>query len=388
MTSEAEFLRLETVGRRTGKPHTVLLRYVTYDEDIILFPSKDSTQDWVLNLQKDPVVKVHAGGKVMKGGAKLQKVKGLNDVVLSVFSRKYGKRIVRETYWGETEYVRIELGPEVSREDFDELIYLDLEAAFDGVAEEYDKHIFGNPINVWLRNRSVALMLKTFEPGQTILEVGCGTGTETLSLAKAGIRVVATDISSKMLAVLQSKAMKLGLDGLVTPIHCRPHELVDSLRQRGITKVDGAYSTYGAVNTDPRLPEFFKNLHELITPGGTLILGVWNKYCAYEILGYLLKAKPAMAFARLRNPVPVGKSRFCVSTNAFSVGTLSRLIRTDFILQSVYGVGVLLPPSNLTRYLPPDSLMGTVKKVEVEFENQFPWNRLGDHYLGVYSRIN
>jgi hypothetical protein len=95
-----------------------------------------------------------------------------------------------------------------------------------------------------------------------------------------------------------------------------------------------------------------------------------------------------MAFARLRNPVPVGKSRFCVSTNAFSVRTLSNLIRKDFVLKSVYGVGVLLPPSNLTRYLPPDSLIGTVKKVEVEFESQFPWNRLGDHYLGVYSRIN
>jgi deazaflavin-dependent oxidoreductase (nitroreductase family) len=388
LTSEAEFLRLETVGRRTGMPHTVLLRYATLGQEIIVFPSKNSTQDWVMNVQRNSAVKVHTGGKVMEGDAKIQKVKGLDDVVLSVFSRKYGDRIVRETYWGATEYLRIDLGPEVSREDLDELIYLDLEAAFDGVAEEYDKHIFGNPINVWLRNRSVALMLRTFRPGQTILEVGCGTGTETLSLAKEGIRVVATDVSSKMLTVLQSKATKSGLDGLITPIHCRPHELVESLNERGIRTVDGAYSTYGAVNTDPRLPEFFENLHSLIAPGGSLILGVWNKFCAFEILGYLLKAKPAMAFARLRNPVPVGKSRFCVSTNAFSVRTLSNLIRKDFILRSVHGVGVFLPPSNLTRYLPPAGLMESVKKMEVEFEGRFPWNRLGDHYLGVYSRVN
>ena len=30
-----------------------------------------------------------------------------------------------------------------------------LEAAFDGVAENYDHHIMDNEMNLWLRNRSV-----------------------------------------------------------------------------------------------------------------------------------------------------------------------------------------------------------------------------------------
>lgn len=387
MSAEGEFIRLETIGRRTGRPHTVLLRFITFQNRVVVFPAPKSTQDWVLNVRSNPDVRVHARGRVLEGRASTEKVTGLGDPVLSIFTRKYGDRLVRSTYWGQTEYVQVDLGPQVSTEDFYELIYADLEAAFDGVASDYDRHIFGNPVNVWLRNRSVALMSRLFRPGQTVLEVGCGTGTETLSLARMGIKVVATDLSSKMLEVLSRKAATEGLSDMVVPIHTRPYALADKLGESGFTKVDGAYSTYGAVNTDPRLSEFFGNLHRLLTEDGKLVLGVWNKYCAYEILGYLLKANPSMAGARLRNPVPVGRSRFCVSTNAYSVGDLSVLVARYFRLQKAYGVGIVIPPSNLTKYLPPGPLAGFAKRADVALEAHYPWNRMGDHFLGVYEKV-
>ena len=83
------------------------------------------------------------------------------------------------------------------------------------------------------------------------------------------------------------------------------------------------------------------------------MLGVWNKFCMYEMIGYSLRMRPKMVVARLRNPVPVGRSRFCVSSMAYSVGSLSELIAGRFELKEVYGVEILLPPSNLTEYLPP-----------------------------------
>ncbi len=387
MSSEGSFIRLETIGRKTGLPHTVLLRFTTYGNHVIVFPDKNSKQDWLLNLKSDPRVRVHAGGRVMEGTASVASVRDFGDPVLSVFSRKYGDRVVRETYWGARQYVQIVLGAEVSTEDFYELIYADLEVAFDGVATDYDRHIFGNPMNVWLRNRSVGLMLKTFKRGDVILEVGCGTGTETLSLARRGIRVIATDLSSKMLGVLQRKAEAAGLSDFVVPVHSRPYALLDKLKDAGYARVDGAYSTYGAVNTEPRLEDFFENLHSLLRPDGKLILGVWNKYCLFEIAGYSLKANPTMAVARLRNPVPVGRSRFCVSTNAYSVGSLNAAIGRDFRLDRAYGVCVLLPPSNLLRYMPPEPFLGLAKSFEIRVGGRYPWNRLGDHFLGVYSRI-
>jgi len=353
----------------------------------VVFPQNIGHQDWVANLRANPKVKIFGEGMQVDGTCEIKDIRGLKDPLLGIFTRKYGRDEVRKRYWGQRIYVEIMPLSQTAAEDYNELVYADLEAAFDGVADTYDQHIFGNPMNVWLRNRSVSLMKKLFKPGETVLEVGCGTGTETLSLAGLGVRVLASDISSKMLHVLQEKAEIAGLDDLVVPIHARPYELRDRIAKLGYGPIDGAYSTYGAINTEPRLEALVEGLHSMMRPGGKLLLGVWNKYCLYELVGYAIRLRPSMSFARLRNPVPVGRSRFCVTTTSYSVGSLNRMVSRRFKLQKVYGVEILLPPSNLVDYLPPRPLLDLVKRIEVGLEGQYPWNRLGDHFLGVYERV-
>lgn len=386
MYSLGQYLRLETHGRRTGRVHPVIVRYVTFDGNLVVFPQTGGSQDWVANVIANPNVKVYSNGRVLEGVASFVKIRSLTDPILSAFSRKYGFDEVRKKYWGATRYLEIRPISEGS-EDYIEFVYEDLEAAFDGVAEDYDEHILGNPINVWLRNRSVALLSGVFGPGDTIVEVGCGTGTETLALAKRGITVVATDISSRMLSVLERKAAAEGVRDKVIPLQSRPYQLKESLERVGFTSVDGAYSTYGAVNTDPKLPEMAAALHAVIRNDGRLVLGVWNKFCLYEIAGYWLRLKPAMSVARLSNPVPIGKSRFCISTTSFTVGSMSQFLSKFFELEEVRGVGILLPPSNLTRYLPHPRIEKFVKYADVHIERLYPFNRLGDHFLGVYKRV-
>jgi len=383
--SPGGYVRLETIGRRSGALHQVIVRFVTVDGKIIIFAQKGNPPDWVRNILAHPEVRVLGEGTVIIGRGRLARVQGFDDPILRAFTRKYGLATVKGRYWGQMEYV--EVAP-LERESvaYDELVYGDLEAAFDGVAEDYDRHILGNPINVWLRNRSVALMAGVFKPGQTILEVGCGTGTETISLARRGITIIAADISSKMLEVLRRHAEEASVKDLVVPIHCRPYQLREKLKEEGFTCVDGAYSTYGAVNTEPRIAEFFGTMHSLVHDEGRLVLGVWNRYCLYEMLGYMLKANPSLAMARLRNPVPIGKSRFCVSTNAFSIRALNLAISPYFHLERASGVGVLLPPSNLIRYMPPKSLLDFAKQFEVRVGGHAPWNGIGDHFLGVYKK--
>ncbi len=386
MEDAGQYVRLETVGRKSGHPHSVIVRYVMYDRAMVVFPQAGGRPDWVANLQRNPMVKVYSGETRWEGKAGVSRAVGLSDPVLGAFLRTYGEAEVRKRYWGQTTYVKIELLSSTAQ-DYSELVYSDLEAAFDGVAETYDQHIMGNAMNLWLRNRSVALMSRLFKTGSTVVEVGCGTGTETLSLARHGIRVIASDISSRMLEVLARKARAEGLEDRVFPVHCRPYEIQERIRALGFESVDGGYSTYGAVNTEPRLAAMLEGLHGAITEGGVLVLGVWNKFCAYEMGGYMLRMRPGMAFARIRNPVPVGKSRFCVTTNSFSVGSLDAVVNKWFRLEQVLGVEILLPPSNLVRYLPPKRVLGFVEKVEMTLEPHFPWNRMGDHFLGVYRRI-
>ena len=271
-------------------------------------------------------------------------------------------------------------------DDYEQLYYADVEAAFDAVAEHYDEHILGNPMNVWLRNRSVHHLSQIFNPGDTLLEIGCGTGTETILLAKLGLKIIATDISSKMIEVLARKAKDEGLSDAILPIQARTYALRKKLSDLGYGNLDGAYSTYGAINTEPRLSRLFRELHSIIKPGGHLVMGVWNKYCLYEMVGYSLRLKPSMAVARMRNPVPVGKSRFCINSYAYSVASLNKHLANLFQLKQVLGVEILLPASNLTRYLPPEPLLNIVKRIDVTLEPLFPWNRLGDHFLAAYVR--
>ena len=381
-----QYLRLETTGRTSGTPHQVLLRYIAVNDGIIVFPLNTGSQDWVKNISENPRVKVFSVAGESMGTAQTKEITGLSDPLLSVFTRKYGRPTVNRWYKGQHLYVEISISKKLGTLDYDELVYGDLEAAFDSVADSYDEHIFGNPINTWLRNVSIGMMKTVFQPGSTVLEVGCGTGTETLSLANAGIRVVACDISQKMLDVLTKKARSAGLSQAIVPVHCRPIELVSKMRSLGISRLDGAYSTYGAVNTEPNLNTMIKSIHSILKEDAPLILGVWNKYCLYEMIGYALKLNSGMAFARLKNPVPLGKSRFCVATNAFSVGELRRFLQPWFRIDEVFGVVITLPPSNLTKYLPNGSLFDILKRLDLILGRTFPGNRVGDHFLALCRR--
>jgi len=324
--------------------------------------------------------------RTLEGRAVLRQISGLNDPLLGIFTRKYGEAEVKKRYWGQSRYVEVDISSQSKIDDYEQLYYADVEAAFDAVAEHYDEHILGNPMNVWLRNRSVHHLSQIFNAGDTLLEIGCGTGTETILLAKLGLRIIATDISSKMIEVLARKAKDEGLSDAILPIQARTYALRKKLTELGYGNLDGAYSTYGAINTEPRLSRLFRELHSIIKPGGHLVMGVWNKYCLYEMVGYSLRLKPSMAVARMRNPVPVGKSRFCINSNAYSVASLNKHLANLFQLKQVLGVEILLPASNLTRYLPPEPLLNIVKRIDVTLEPLFPWNRLGDHFLAAYVR--
>jgi deazaflavin-dependent oxidoreductase (nitroreductase family) len=384
LNRQNQYLRIETIGRKTGKPHYVLLRFITVGDKIMVFPQNQGKQDWVSNLRVNSKAKLYTRTAIFSCTAKIQRINGTSDPVLPLFTRKYGLEVVRDRYWGQRTYVELDC-TKVEAGNLVDIVYDDIEAAFDGVAEHYDRHILGNPINTWLRNISIGTLQQLFRPGSTVLEIGCGTGTETLKLARHGITVVACDISGKMLEVLERKAKLEGLDDRVFTLHCRASGLKKGVSSLGFDKFDGAYSTYGAINTEPRLNDLFRDLHDLLKDDGILVLGVWNKYCLYEILGYLSRGRPGLAFARLRNPVPIGKSRFCLTSNAYSISSLGKYAGSFFKLKSILGVVIILPPSNLTRYLPKGRWLSFFARLDLRLGRTFPFNRLGDHFLAVYT---
>ena len=84
--------------------------------------------------------------------------------------------------------------------------------AFDALASRYDA-LFSpaaNPLIALARARVHAALARHFAPGSALLEVGCGTGEDTLALAERGHTLVACDPAPQMLSRAEAKLTAAG----------------------------------------------------------------------------------------------------------------------------------------------------------------------------------
>ena len=103
--------------------------------------------------------------------------------------------------------------------------------------------------------------LSYLTPESKVLEVGCGTGSTALELAKTAGQVTATDISGKMLDIARAKP---GADA-ITFLEA------DVL---GSPEIDGGYDAvfaHSLLHLVPDLPAALDRIAKLIKPGGVFI---------------------------------------------------------------------------------------------------------------------
>lgn len=310
------------------------------------------------------------------------------DRILAGFRRKYGAERFARWYDHPARVLEVRLGegtapagPGTDR------YYGWLEAEFDNVASDYDRHILGNRMNRLLRERSLAWLRPRFAGRRRILEVGCGSGMETIPMLEAGHSLVAVDISDRMLATTRAKADAAGVGDRLETRRTRARDLERLVGEFGEGAFDAAYSTYGALNCEPDLRPVPAAFHRLLAPGAPLVVGVYNRWCLFELLGYGATLQPRRAFGRRRNPIPVGASRFCVDVYAHSVADFAHLFADGFTIERIEGVPVLLPPSDLTGYAERFARrFERLAALDAWAGRRWPFDRLGDHFLMTFVR--
>ena len=145
--------------------------------------------------------------------------------------------------------------------------------AYEAFSYYYDIMMQDVPSHKWISKT------KQYLPqGSMILDVGCGTGTISILLAKEGYHVTGIDLSEEMLSLAYEKTLTEGLG-----IH---YVQQDMSRLEGFSDFDGAVIYVDSLNylkNDREVFQTFRHLYESIKEGGILIFDVHSLFKVTEI---------------------------------------------------------------------------------------------------------
>ncbi len=372
-------LALSLTDPGNGRELEVPLRFVRIGAQVYVLAPSSPTPQWLQMALRNPRIRWRIGGDTFEGTAV-----PITDpaTIRATFESSFGAD--RVSNWFGNRVAGLALEPVGARP----ASYPDMvEAYFDRAAAAYDELVQANPLDRKLRTVSLGILRRSFHPGDHVLEIGCGTGLETLPLAAAGIEVTAVDVSKRMLERLRAKADVAGLAARIHTRHVRAGNpgILDEGGDPG--RFQGAFSTFGALNCEPRWRDLPAVLRRLLAPGAEIVLGVWNRVCLFEMAAYAFSGHPRRAFARLRSPAPVGLTRFGIPVDPSSVGEYIRAFTPGFSVQAVYGLPVALPPYDLWPHMPnPETILPLLAALDERLRPRFPFNRLGDHFVLVLRR--
>jgi SAM-dependent methyltransferase len=223
---------------------------------------------------------------------------------------------------------------------------LSVVAAYDAIAADYDQQVSGDD---WMRRALHRHHARLFSPGQWVLDVGCGTGLDSLALAQQGVRVTGVDGSAAMLEQLRSKASRAGLDHLVAA-YVLPIESLHELAV-GQGPFDGIVSSFASLSSLPDLQGFASDAATLVRPGGRVVLHQLNRFSLWEWLGYVVhrdfRSARALGRASRRRFTIGGQS--IVHSLYFADEAYRLFFARWFLKHDCYGLGALVPPHTVTR---------------------------------------
>jgi SAM-dependent methyltransferase len=225
---------------------------------------------------------------------------------------------------------------------------------------------------------------KLFLPGSGLLDLGCGTGIDTIYLAARGYEIVATDWSPQMVERARARVAEAGLKSRVVVEAIGVHELE---RLRGQV-FDGIYSDLGPLNCVPDLRVVSRACATLLKPRGKLVVSVIGRICPWEWVYYVARGDWARARLRsARDAVPVNLNRRTVWTRYYAPREFYRAFAREFELAHYCALDLFLPPPYLVRWYERGRALFAPLGWLDDHMGDWPLLRdCGDHFLMVLTR--
>ena len=216
------------------------------------------------------------------------------------------------------------------------------ELYWDAAAATYEQDFSGTTVGKIRREIVWSNLERTFQPGQHILELNCGTGLDAVFLARLGVRVLACDLSPRMIDLALEFSAR---ERLPHPPEFRvlPTERLSVLESEG--PFDGAFSNFSGLNCVEDLTQVGRSLSRLLRPKSRFVLCMMGRFVPLEMLWFLAHRKPRRAFQRLREPQTSYASTSGLVVYRPTVDDIVKQMKPAFRLVRWKGIGIVVPPS-------------------------------------------
>lgn len=175
---------------------------------------------------------------------------------------------------------------------------------FDGRAQTYDS-FHSDPFSQHTYERWEEILDENLK-GEVVLDIGCGTGAQTIFLSKRGFSVVGLDISREMIRETAEKIVEMELREKISLVcaDARYLPFKDEV-------VDGVVSMFVTLSLAMNTFEAFHELSRVLKNRGVVIVDVYNKWplSLFRELLHSLKAWRDLAYRFAHGGLKEGYNR-------------------------------------------------------------------------------
>lgn len=119
---------------------------------------------------------------------------------------------------------------------------------------------------------------------KSVLEIGCGIGTDTINFARAGVFVTAVELSEKSLEIAKRRAKVFGLENRIKFYLANAEELSKVIPVR---VYDLVYS-FGVIHHSPQPEKIINEIKKYCNENTVIKIMVYNRY-SWKVFWILLK---------------------------------------------------------------------------------------------------
>lgn len=260
--------------------------------------------------------------------------------------------------------------------------YEDVSGAFTEIAADFESSL-ETPITAEWREKLYRIVTAMIRPGDSVLDINCGTGIDANALAHRGFKVTGVDISPGMLREAAKKAARrpdLGLEFLESSF--------DDLSAVSGRTFDLVLSNFGGLNCTDAPGLVFERVARVTKPGGYFLAVIMPRVSFWEIAAGLARIDLRTAFRRMRKSVEsTGFRGRTFPVFYFSLRTILREASRWFTPQMIRGVWVLSPPphaESFRRRLP--GLSAFLARIDRMIASFPMFRALGDHVMILFQK--